>query len=189
MNTKYNQRFRDMDTKLKMTMLELLKHMDFEKITVKKICETAQVNRSTFYAHYSDIYDLMEQTEAHLNQELLERYADAEPETENALFPAWPFLPFLRHIKKHHYFYKIALQQRKSFPLQQGYEPLWNQIIQPKCRAAGITSEAEMLYYFVYFQAGFTMVLKRWVDTGCQEPEEDMTQILRSCLPAIWNAP
>ena len=64
---------------------------------------------------------------------------------------------------------------------------MWNQIIKPKCIAAGITSESEMLYYFVYFQAGFTMVLRRWVDTGCQESEEAVARIIENCIPAIWN--
>lgn len=186
MNTKNNQRFRDMDKKLKATMLELLETTDFEKITVKSICETAHVNRSTFYAHYSDVYEIMEQMEEHLNEELLESYSGS-PQEKDSIFPLWPFIPFLRHIKKHACFYRTALKQRRDFPLKQGYEPMWNQIIKPKCIAAGITSESEMLYYFVYFQAGFTMVLRRWVDTGCQESEEAVARIIENCIPAIWN--
>lgn len=60
MNIKNNQRFRNMDTKLKAAVLELLKEMDFDKITVKMICKKAEVNRSTFYAHYADIYDVID---------------------------------------------------------------------------------------------------------------------------------
>ena len=69
MNTKNNQRYRDMDKKLKSTLLELLKTTGFEKVTVKKLCETACVNRTTFYAHYADIYEMMGQMEEHLNQD------------------------------------------------------------------------------------------------------------------------
>lgn len=186
MNTRNNQRFRDMDKKLKDAMLALLKDMDFEKITVKMICEKAKVNRSTFYAHYTDIYEIMEQMEEHLNEELLESYKNQAP-AENDIFPAWPFIPFLRHIRKHRDFYKIALKERKNFPLKQGRDPMWNQIIKPYCTAAGISSEAEMMYYFVYFQAGFTFALKRWIDTGCQESEEDIARIIQNCVPSIWN--
>lgn len=186
MNTRNNQRFRDMDKKLKEAMLTLLKDMDFEKITVKMICEKAEVNRSTFYAHYADIYEIMEQMENHLNEELLESYSD-EPPTENDVFSVWPFIPFLRHIKKHRDFYKIALKERKNFPLKQGYEQMWNQIIKPNCEAAGIWSESEMMYYFVYFQAGFTFALKRWIDTGCREKEEEVALIIQNCIPWIWN--
>ncbi len=31
---------------------------ELEKITVKELCEEAYINKSTFYAHYRDIYDL-----------------------------------------------------------------------------------------------------------------------------------
>lgn len=186
MNTRNNQRFRNMDKKLKSTLLELLKETDYEKITVKMLCQRAGVNRSTFYAHFTDIYEIMEQMEEHLNQELLESYSEYNLKG-NEIFPLWPFVPFLRHVKKHRYFYKIALKHRKDFPLKQGYKQLWDQIIKPKCEAANIHSEAEMMYYFVYFQAGFTFVLKRWVDTECQESEEDIAGIVRNCVPSIWN--
>ena len=186
MNIRNNQRFRDMDKKLKTTFLDLLNTMEFEKITVKMICEKAQVNRSTFYAHYSDIYEIMEQMEEHLNQELLESYPTDTP-YDNDIFPFWPLIPFLHHIKKHRSFYKIVLKHRRNFPLEQGFDSLWNQTVKPKCEAAGITSESEMMYYFVYFQAGFTIALRRWVDNGCKETEEELARIIQNCIPAIWN--
>ena len=41
--------------------LELLTEKDFEKITVTDIAKRANLNRSTFYAHYPDIYGLIEE--------------------------------------------------------------------------------------------------------------------------------
>ncbi len=55
------------------------------------------------------------------------------------------------------------------------------------CEAAGIISESKMMYYFVYFQAGFTFALKRWIDTGCKESAEEIAQIIKNCVPAIWK--
>ena len=37
--------------------LTLLAKKDFEYITVKEICEVAEVNRSTFYLHYETMSD------------------------------------------------------------------------------------------------------------------------------------
>ena len=39
---------------LKKALLELMQHKPVNKITVKEICERAELNRATFYAHYSD---------------------------------------------------------------------------------------------------------------------------------------
>lgn len=40
------------------SFLKLLKIKPLEKITIKEICYDAGINRSTFYTHYTDIYNL-----------------------------------------------------------------------------------------------------------------------------------
>lgn len=186
MNTKNNQRYQETEIRMEAAMLKLMEHTDFEKITVKKICETAGVNRSTFYAHFTDISDMLGKMEYHLQQELLDAYP-AQSNLEDMMFSRQLLEPFLKHIRKHQYFYRIALQTRKEFPLPRGFDSMWNQIIKPRCQRAGITSEAEMMYYFVHFQAGFTIVLKRWVDTGCSQSETELAQVIENCTPVIWN--
>ncbi|WP_240624913.1 TetR/AcrR family transcriptional regulator [Staphylococcus debuckii] len=42
------------------TFLDLFYKNDFEKITVKKIAEAAEIERKTFYLHYLDKYDLLD---------------------------------------------------------------------------------------------------------------------------------
>jgi len=41
--------------------LKLMNEKGFEKITINDIAENAQVNRSTFYLHYTDKYNLLEE--------------------------------------------------------------------------------------------------------------------------------
>ncbi len=41
------------------TLLKLMKQKNFEKIKISDICEEALINRSTFYAHYEDKYELL----------------------------------------------------------------------------------------------------------------------------------
>lgn len=184
MNIKNNKRYKDMEIHLESTALKLMKKMDFEKITVKKICEKAGVNRSTFYAHFLDIYDMLDKMESYLHNELMENYSDLY---ENSIFSPSSFILFLKHIRKHSYFYRIALESRRSFPLKQGYEEMWNRVIKPQCQKAGVSSEDEMMYYFVYYQAGFTMVIKHWLDTQCEKSEEEVAEIIENCLPVIWR--
>ena len=43
------------------TFEELMKRFSFEEIKVSDICEKAMINRSTFYAHYSDKYELLKE--------------------------------------------------------------------------------------------------------------------------------
>lgn len=41
------------------SLIELMQQYPMAKISVKMICEAADINRSTFYAHYADQYDLL----------------------------------------------------------------------------------------------------------------------------------
>ena len=51
---------------LKQSFLKLLKEKPVNRITVKGVCALAQLNRATFYAHYSDCFALMESIENEL---------------------------------------------------------------------------------------------------------------------------
>lgn len=42
------------------SFMELLQKKSLDKITVKDIIETAEINRNTFYYYYKDIYDLLD---------------------------------------------------------------------------------------------------------------------------------
>ena len=56
---------------IQQTFLELLQKKPISKITVTEICEIAGINRATFYKHYMDPYDLLEQFENEAIQGLL----------------------------------------------------------------------------------------------------------------------
>ena len=55
---------------LKESLIDLLSQKDISAITIKQICEEADVNRTTFYTHYADQYDLLRQIEDELLQNL-----------------------------------------------------------------------------------------------------------------------
>ena len=61
----HNPEHRVLATKklLRNALLTLLNEKPLRNITVKELCARAQLNRGTFYAHYRDVYDLMEQIE------------------------------------------------------------------------------------------------------------------------------
>lgn len=67
MNTKNNQRTRLSKILLKNALMDLLSEKgSVTKISVRELCERADLNRSTFYAHYSEPKELLEEVEAAL---------------------------------------------------------------------------------------------------------------------------
>src|SRR5699024_6037569 len=55
---------------LKNSLITLLKEKELSAITVKEICAYADINRSTFYTHYQDQYDLLSQIEEEIIEEM-----------------------------------------------------------------------------------------------------------------------
>ncbi len=52
---------------LRDSLVELMKEKPISKITIKELCANADINRTTFYAHYTDQYDLLR----HIEEEAL----------------------------------------------------------------------------------------------------------------------
>ena len=56
---------------LRQSLTELLREKELKDITVQELTRRADVNRGTFYRHYTDLYDMADQ----LERELLEEFS------------------------------------------------------------------------------------------------------------------
>lgn len=68
------------------TYLNLIHSKQWDKISVKELCDCANIARGTFYLYFNDIYDLMEQIETALLEDIRRRYAKL-PKKLPASFP------------------------------------------------------------------------------------------------------
>lgn len=50
------------EKQIRETFLHMLEETPFDKIRITGLCREAGINRSTFYAHFYDIYDLLDKT-------------------------------------------------------------------------------------------------------------------------------
>ena len=63
MATKNNRRTLITKRILKESLLELMQTKSISKITIKEICDLSDMSRSTFYLHYQDQFELLEDIE------------------------------------------------------------------------------------------------------------------------------
>ncbi len=68
-----DQRVRVTKMMIRRGFMELLRQKPIQSITVKELCLRAGVNRGTFYAHYTDVYDLL----GKLEEEMLSDFQKA----------------------------------------------------------------------------------------------------------------
>ena len=62
MNIKNNKKSQNSIKKIQTSLCGLLKSFGHKAITIKKVCEHASINRTTFYAHFNSIEDALYQT-------------------------------------------------------------------------------------------------------------------------------
>jgi AcrR family transcriptional regulator len=69
-NEKMDRRKKYTRMVLKDSLMQLLKSKQINEVTVKELCALADINRSTFYSHYSDQYDLLNQIEDEIVEDM-----------------------------------------------------------------------------------------------------------------------
>lgn len=63
-------------------LLKLLETKHIEKVTITELCETAHVNRSTFYHHYTSQYDVLTEIENSIMTDIVKMLAKVDPDND-----------------------------------------------------------------------------------------------------------
>ena len=64
-----DRRVRKTRRQLRECLITLLKEKKVQDITVRELTDMADLNRGTFYLHYKEVFDLLEKTEAELQED------------------------------------------------------------------------------------------------------------------------
>ena len=70
MAEKVDRRVRKTKAQLRAGLARLMQKKSIKEITVKELVDEVDINRSTFYLHYSDIYQMLESIENELMDEI-----------------------------------------------------------------------------------------------------------------------
>lgn len=166
MNTKNNKRRRESVQKIMKAFTELLQTKEIKEITVSDICKKTELNRSTFYANFLDIYDLADKLRTTLEEEFTELFSDYDTDKENS-----GALRMFRHIKENQLFYKTY------FKLCYDSEHLVS--VYDVKQAEMEMDQKFIKYHIEFFRNGFNAIVKMWLADGCRETPEEMAQILK----------
>ena len=67
-------------SQIKDTMFSFMENTPIHQVSVSDICKTCQINRATFYDHYRDVFDLVQDMENDMLLAIQEMMATASPE-------------------------------------------------------------------------------------------------------------
>ena len=178
MNIKNNLRSRETDERIIRTVYQKMvdEHKPLSRITVREICEEAQINRSTFYAHYQDVYDVVERVEKQMSEDLTRRTLET---VESASSISDVFVEIFRYVGDYREFYTFYFSEmHTSGVIDLAWELIGDRASTLSYKDLGYKSQKELEYHGEFFISGFTALLRRWLATGCEETPQEMMEIL-----------
>ena len=171
--------------------LELLGKKDMEYITVKEICETAGVNRSTFYLHYETIGDLMAESIQYMNEQFLEHMKlRAEmfvskiqecPLDELYLVTPEYLTPYLEYIARNKRLFRTALKNSKSFELDKTYNRMMSHVFVPILERFQIAQEDQQ-YMVAFYIHGLMAIISEWQKNDCRDSISHISAVMEQCV-------
>lgn len=172
-------------------LITLLEKKDLEFITVKEICETAGVNRSTFYLHYETISDLVNETVEMVDKRFLSYFPSVEHDLFNelnemalkdlVLITRKYLLPYLRFIKDNKNVYRAAFRNPGGMQAHVRYEHLKKHLLVPILERFEIPAKMRH-YYIAYYVEGIIAIVKEWLRQDCADEVEEISNIIENCV-------
>lgn len=180
-----NQRVRLSKQLLRQSLIELLNEKSIHKVSVREICEKAQVNRSTFYKYYGSQYDLFRDMEEeiihHVNDHLR-----AEPSTMTGDLSQ--ITKLITFVSENADLCKIIINHNidPQFPEALVNLPSLRQWIDNRFRAEYNQTEMEYVYGLVV-NGGFS-IIRMWLNKEDPEPPDVIAEVLRRTIAKLFPA-
>ena len=153
-------------------------------MTVRAICETAHINRSSFYLHYLDIHDLIYKMGLEMMNDVGAMMRRSGSVIDFFLVPD-NLAQMIDYVKEHQTFFDIYLTHYTA-TASESVSLLWESAAKPYISEHYSTIvESEMWYHFSFFEAGFISVLGEWIHRGCPETPEKLAEIILRSLPTM----
>ncbi|MGG3467903.1 TetR/AcrR family transcriptional regulator [Neobacillus pocheonensis] len=165
-------------------LTELMEEKGFEGVTVRDLTEKAGINRGTFYLHYQDKYDLLEQSEAEIIngiQMLITEFKPIEAVRYTSQDEPFPIiLKLFEYFQENASFMKVILGPKGDAAFQVKMVELIKKTFIKKL-AEDIKIE-EMLvpldFFISYVSSAHLGVIQHWLQSGMEKSPREMTLIL-----------
>ena len=186
------------NTAIKMdeALITLLEKKDFEYITIKEICDTAEVNRSTFYLHYENTSDLLKETTRYIIDKHLAYYETDKKrislqfetcKREELLFITDEYLvPYLKFIKDNQRLFKVSIKQFNSLNMDEVYGRMFEYIFNPVLERFHVP-EKERAYVMKFYLTGVFAIVMEWLDKNCSDDIKTVTRVITDCVMGERN--
>ncbi|MCR5341213.1 MAG: TetR/AcrR family transcriptional regulator [Saccharofermentans sp.] len=180
MNVKDNQRARATRYRIIKAVFETIayENKSVERVTVREICEKTGINRSTFYAHFRDVYDVVEKVERTMADGLTESFLNSLDSGEDL---ETCFLTLFEYVREYREFYSMYFGTfHQSGVIDVSWDLLQDKLKGLSYEQLGYRSEKEMEYHKEFFLFGMTAMIRHWVMRNCEETPQEILEFMLS---------
>lgn len=193
-----DRRIRKTRRVIRQCLTELLKTKRIQDITVREISEKADINRGTFYLHYRDIFDLMEQIENELLEEL-EDVLNHFKASDLLSNPALVFTRVFHLVKENSDMVSILIGQNGDINFVNRLKDIvrekclkdWMELFRPGAGGGRQTSrssqntlldDSAFEAYYSFTVTGCIGLVRYWLDSGLKETPEQLASLVEQII-------
>ena len=183
-------KFHNTAVKMDRAFLELLHEKDFTDISIIEVCDRAGVNRSTFYSHYDNTYDLLREAQNYIMDEFWKSFdgktipkdlTNVPKEKLNFISPEY-LVPYLQFIKRNKFLFRVYMQNIHNFDNAATGKYFFDEIFVPVSERFRITDKTVINYMMNYYLSGITAIVAEWVKRDCADDIMFMCEIINICV-------
>lgn len=164
---------------IRTAFLDLLADKPIAKITVSEITKRANIGRGTFYFHYTDVYDLYEQTINDTIADLISFFDVEYPYAQHESFDHL-FKDLLAYIAKERYIFLIYIQHGMDNQVLNKVKEVFKEKIlnEEKIASDNIQEQVEVLYTI----HGVMGILVDWLTGKLEVTESELSDSISTLL-------
>lgn len=187
---KTDRRVRKTRAQLKEGLIRLLKTKSIQEITVQELVDEVDINRSTFYLHYTDIYDMLKKIEDeffHSCMDLVEQHHlsdDEEADLDFFLENPAILTALYQNVQENADFCLLLMGPNGDIQFVNKVISTIDEQIESRVSQVLEVRSKQSEYIYDYCMYGCIGLLKRWLEQGTPEPPEEIARLTARLLVA-----
>ncbi|WP_101845369.1 TetR/AcrR family transcriptional regulator [Halobacillus sp. Marseille-P3879] len=180
MNEKLDRRRKYTRKVLKESLITLLSQKPITDITVKEVCELADINRSTFYSHYADHYDLLSKIEEEIMEDMNQYLYSCSYEFEEESIQMTEKI--LQYVTENKLMFQTLLNKEAAPSFEKRMMELTRQFMMNNWMMDNYGKREESKYLSTFVISGAIHVIKDWLENDMDRSPKEMAVMINSFI-------
>ena len=164
-------------------LIDLMKEKTFEEIKVSDICNKALINRSTFYAHYEDKYELLVEFINDLKSNFTNELDKRKHITDTRDYYMELIKLFIDHVEEYRDIYSSIMTNSRNSIMMDILLSVINEDISKKIKNDKRNSSIPKVIIAKFYLGGLLSLGIEWLENTNKYTKEEIYNFLNKLIP------